>query len=203
MSKILILNGHQPYPFSEGSLNAAFAAHAQKLLEDAGNEVRVTKVTEGYDVEQEVANHIWADTVIMQFPINWMGVPWSFKKYMDEVYTAGMDGRLCAGDGRSTDAPKANYGMGGTLNDTTYMLSVTFNAPKEAFNNPDEPFFQGASVDDLLLPVHLNARFFAMTALPTFAAFDVMKNPEIESDLARFEAHLKDVFTPTATAAAA
>ena len=60
MSKILILNGHQPYPFSEGSLNAAFAAHAQKLLEDAGNEVRVTKVTEGYDVEQEVANHIWA-----------------------------------------------------------------------------------------------------------------------------------------------
>jgi modulator of drug activity B len=33
-----------------------------------------------------------------------------------------------------------------------------------------------------------------MTPLPTFAAFDVMKNPEIEADFARFDAHLGAVF---------
>ncbi|NOD74908.1 MULTISPECIES: NAD(P)H-dependent oxidoreductase [unclassified Ruegeria] len=194
MSKILIVNGAQPYEFAPGQLNASLVERARDTLAAMGHEVRMTTVADGYDANSEVEAHVWADTVIMQFPVNWMGVPWIFKKYMDEVYTAGMDGRLCTGDGRTADAPKANYGMGGSLNGMTYMLSVTFNAPKEAFDNPAEPFFAGASVDDLLRPIHLNAKFFGMQALPTFAAFDVMKNPEIEADFARFDAHLKSTF---------
>ncbi len=194
MSQIFILNGHQPYPFAKGELNAAFAERAASYLRGLGHEVRETKLAEGYDVDGEIASHQWADVVIMQFPVNWMSVPWSFKKYMDEVYTAGMDGRLCAGDGRRSDAPKANYGMGGTLTNTSYMLSTTLNAPAEAFDDPSEPFFEGASLDDLLAPVHLNAKFFGMTPLPTFAAFDVMKNADIEGDFKRFDAHLAEVF---------
>ncbi len=194
MTKILILNGAQPYPFAPGKLNATFAARAKERLEMMGHEVRLTSVADGYDVEAEIANHQWAETVLMQFPVNWMGVPWSFKKYMDEVYTAGMDGRLCMGDGRTAEAPKANYGMGGALAGTGYMISATLNAPAEAFDDPAEPFFEGMSVDDLLRPVHLNARFFGMSPLPTFAAHDVMKNAEIERDLARFDAHLETVF---------
>ncbi|KUJ77250.1 NAD(P)H-dependent oxidoreductase [Ruegeria profundi] len=198
MSNILIINGTQPYEFAPGRLNASFAQRAQEAMAAKGNEVRLTTISDGYDVEAEVASHVWADVIIMQFPVNWMGTPWVFKKYMDDVYTAGMDGRLCAGDGRTTEAPKANYGMGGTLKGTKYMLSVTFNAPKEAFNDPSEPFFQGGSVDDLLRPAHLNAKFFAMEQLPTFAAFDVMKNPEIEADFKRFDAHLNSVFPEVA-----
>ncbi|MBE1284461.1 MAG: flavodoxin family protein [Rhodobacteraceae bacterium] len=194
MTKILILNGAQPYAFAPGKLNEAFTERARTALTAMGHEVRVTTVAEGYDVEAEVESHQWADAVILQFPVNWMGVPWVFKKYMDEIFTAGMDGRLCAGDGRTEHAPKANYGMGGSLAGTKYMISATFNAPREAFDNIDEPFFQGGSVDDLLRPVHLNARFFAMSPLPTFASFDVMKNPEIESDFARFDAHLARLF---------
>ena len=133
---------------------------------EAQDTLRVTTVAEGYDANSEVESHVWADTVIMQFPVNWMVVPWSFKKYMDEVYTAGMDGRLCAGDGRTAEAPKSNYGLGGTLTDTKYMLSVTFNATREAFDSPSELFFQGGSVDDIQL-MHLNAQFFDMTPLPT------------------------------------
>ena len=194
MGKVLIINGHQPYPFAKGELNGTLAQKALEHLAAAGHEVRTTDVAKGYDVEQEVGNHQWADIIIMQFPVNWMGVPWSFKKYMDEVYTAGMDGRLTVGDGRTEEAPKENYGMGGSLTGKKYMLSVTFNAPREAFNDPEQEFFAGRSVDDLLLPAHLNAKFFDMTPLPTFAAFDVMKNPEVESDFARFDAHLHQVF---------
>lgn len=190
MSKILILNGAQPYAFAPGRLNASFAARATAALEAAGHEVRLTTVADGYEVDAEVENHVWADTVILQFPVNWMGAPWLFKKYMDEVYTAGMDGRLTTGDGRTTDDPKRNYGTGGSLKGRRYMLSVTFNAPREAFEDPSEPLFAGASVDDLLRPVHLNAKFFGMASLPTFAAFDVMKNPEVEADFIRFDAHL-------------
>lgn len=194
MSNIFILNGHQPYPFAKGELNAALINRAAEFLKAAGHDVRVTKIAESYDVEQEIANHQWADTVIMQFPVNWMGVPWSFKKYMDEVYTVGMDGRLTNGDGRVAEAPKENYGMGGALTGTNYMLSVTLNAPAESFDNPAEPFFEGASLDDLLRPMHLNAKFFGMSQLPTYGAFDVMKNADVESDFARFDAHLARVF---------
>ncbi|MDG4647522.1 NAD(P)H-dependent oxidoreductase [Roseibacterium sp. SDUM158017] len=202
MSKIHILNGAQPYAFAPGGLNATFAARARERLEARGHEVRLTTIAEGYDVEAEIESHRWADTVILQFPVNWMGVPWSFKRYMDEVYTAGMDGRLCAGDGRTTDAPKANYGMGGALVGTRYMISATFNAPAEAFDDPSEPFFEGMSMDDLLRPVHLNAKFFGMTPLPSFGAFDVMKNAEVASDLARLDARLAIVFEENAHAAA-
>lgn len=201
MSRFFILNGHQPYPFAKGELNATLAKRAVEYLIAQGHQVRQTNVDEGYEVAAEIANHQWADTVIMQFPVNWMGAPWSFKKYMDEVYTAGMDGRLCAGDGRRAEAPKANYGTGGTLTNTNYMLSATLNAPAEAFDDPSEPFFEGGSLDDLLRPFHLNARFFGMTALPTFGAFDVMKNPDITADLQRFDAHLRELFPARANAA--
>lgn len=106
MSNVFILNGVQPYGFAPGKLNASFVERAARILSDMGHTVRVTASAEDYDVDTEVENHQWADTVIMQFPVNWMGAPWSFKKYMDEVYTAGMDGWLCNGDGLTADAPK-------------------------------------------------------------------------------------------------
>ena len=74
------------------------------------------------------------------------------------------------------------------------MLAVTLNAPAEAFENPNEPFFAGGSVDDLLHPQHLNAKFFGLTPLKTFSSHDVMKNPSIEEDLKRFDTHLAEQF---------
>lgn len=193
MSNILIINGHQYYPFSEGKLNATLVDEAVSLLMQKGHETRVVTMQDEINVEQELENHQWADVIIFQSPINWMGVTWSFKKYMDEVYTAGMGGALCNGDGRTADEPKKHYGRGGTLTGTKYMMSVTFNAPEEAFNDPSE-FFNGKSVDDLLFPMHMNFKFFDMRALPTFACFDVMKNANVENDLERFKAHLNDHF---------
>ena len=198
MQNVHIINGHQPSAFAPGRLNASLVDRARAHLTRNGYQVRLTETAQGYDVDAEIANHQWADVVILQFPVNWMGVPWGFKKYMDEVYTAGMDGRLCAGDGRTPEAPKDNYGTSGALTGTRYMLSLTFNAPKEAFDDPAQPFFAGGSVDDLLWPMHLNAKFFGMTALPTFAAFDVIKNPEIAADFARFDAHLAALFPQAA-----
>jgi len=116
-------------------------------------------------------------------------VPWSFKKYMDDVYTAGMGGALCVGDGRNEEQPKKNYGTGGTLTGKKYMMSLTFNAPAEAFND-DSEFFEGKSVDDLMFPMHMNFKFFGLTPMETIACFDVMKNADVENDFKRFEAHI-------------
>ena len=194
MNNILLINAHQQYPFSQGRLNRSLFELAQNHLTNSGYEVKTTISQNPYDVEEELEKHQWADAVILQTPVNWMMVPWSFKKYMDEVYSAGMRGQLCNGDGRTTEAPKANYGNGGTLTGKKYMLSLTFNAPEEAFNNPEEYLFQGKSVDDLFFPMHMNFRFFGMEALETFTCFDVMKNPDIENDFIRYQSHLNQLF---------
>ncbi len=190
MKKVLIINGHQYYPFAEGKLNASLVERAATAFTNAGYEIKTTLTGGDYNVDDEVEKFLWADVVFFQTPLNWMGVTWSFKKYIDEVFTAGMMGKLSQGDGRTSEAPKKNYGTGGLLKGN-YMISATANAPKEAFNDPQESFFNGISEDDLLLPMHLNFKWFGLTPLKTFFAYDVMKNPEIENDFQRFEKHLQ------------
>ncbi len=194
MNKAFILNAHQYYDFSPGKLNEELVRRMDEHLRRKGFEVRHRHVMDEYNVQEEVENHRWADVVILQTPVNWMGVPWRAKKYMDEVYMLGTGGLLCNADGRSAQSPKDNYGGGGVLAGKKYMLSLTFNAPKEAFDDTAQYLFQGKSVDDLFFPAHMNFRFFAMEPLPTFTCFDVMKNPEIENDFKRLEAHINKFF---------
>ena len=194
MKNVFIINAHQPYPFSEGKLNRSLVDLAAKNLESKGYEVRLTTMQDDCAVDEEIDKHTWADAIIVQTPCNWMGVPWPFKKYMDDVYTGGMDGRLCDGDGRTREDASKQYGSGGSLTGKKYMLSLTYNAPKEAFDDPGQEFFGGRGIDDLFWPMHLNFKFFGMTPLETFACHDVMKNPDVENDFARFEAHLDKLF---------
>ncbi len=70
------------------------------------------------------------------------------------------------------------------------MLSLTFNAPRAAFDDPEQYLFQGKGVDDLFFPMHMNFRFFGMEPIDTFVCYDVMKNPDIEQDFKRFQQHL-------------
>ncbi|MCI4644097.1 MAG: NAD(P)H-dependent oxidoreductase [Hyphomonadaceae bacterium] len=191
---ILLIKGHQPYPTSPGTLNKSLVEQAAAYFRQAGFGLRQSDVTADWDNDTEIDHHLWADAVVFQFPLNSMGLPWRLKKYLDDVYTAGMDGRMARGDGRTRSDPSRQYGSGGALVETRYMLSVTLNAPVSAFGDPDQTFFAGRTLDDLLTPVHLNFKFFGMQALPTFAMHDVKKAPTITEDLARFEAHLKTVF---------
>ena len=194
MKNIFIINAHEAYAVSEGRLNKSLVEKAQEILEQKGYSIRNTTMKDNYTIDEELEKHQWADAIILQTPVNWMGVPWSFKKYMDYVYSGGMGGQLCNGDGRSRKDSSLQYGSGGTLDGKKYMLSLTFNAPKEAFNNSNQYLFGDKSVDDLFFPMHMNFRFFGMEALETFACFDVMKNPDINNDFKRFESHLERLF---------
>lgn len=196
MKNVFIIKAHEPYPFSEGKLNQTLVEMATAALQSKGYEIKHSSMQDDYDVDQEIEKHQWADVIMLQTPVNWMGVPWTFKKYMDEVYTAGMDGRLCDGDGRTRTDPAKQYGSGGTLMGKKYMISITYNAPAMAFDNPDQEFFEGKGHDELFWPTHLNFKFFGMTPLKTFACYDVLKNPDVESDFKRFEEHLTDQFPP-------
>lgn len=192
MKKILIINGHKPYEgFSPGKLNASIIERLKKLLPNEKFQMKESNINDEYNIDQEIEKHQWADVIFLQFPINWMQTPWLLKKYQDTVYTFGMDGRLCTGDGRSSEDPNKQYGTSGSLTDTKYMLSVTLNAPENAFNDENQVFFAGKNIDDILLPTHLVFKFMGMKSLPTFTCFDVRKNPTIENDFNRFDEHIK------------
>lgn len=193
MSKVLIINGHLKYSYSPGRLSNSLVERAELHFKEKGWEIQKTIVEDGYDVTAEIEKFKWADVVVLQMPLNWMGMPWSLKKYTDDVWGLGMLGELSMYDGRSAEAPKKNYGLGGLLKGR-YMLSVTANAPQEAFNDPSENFFAGRSEDDLLLWIHLNFKWIGLEKIPSFWAYDVMKNPEIENDFARFDEHLTSNF---------
>jgi modulator of drug activity B len=194
MANVYILNAHHYSPIAEGQLNRSLVELADTQLRAKGYETQVFHTDNTWKVEEELDKHQWADVLILQCPINWMMVPWTFKKYMDEVYSAGMNGQLCQGDGRHRRAPKENYGGGGTLTGKKYMLSLTANAPREAFDSPKEYLFQGKSIDDLWFPMHMNFRFFGMEPLPSFACYDVMKAAEPEKDFERYRRHLDTYF---------
>jgi modulator of drug activity B len=192
MKKILLLNGGKQFAHSEGRLNQTLHEAALAHLDRAGFDVQQTFIDAGYDVQAEVEKFLWADVVIYQMPGWWMGAPWTVKKYIDEVFTAGH-GSLYANDGRTRSDASQKYGSGGLVQGKQYLLSLTWNAPQQAFDDPSD-FFEGKGVDAVYFPFHKANQFLGMTALPTFLSTDVMKQPNIERDVARYQQHLAEVF---------
>ncbi|HFA7230471.1 TPA: NAD(P)H-dependent oxidoreductase [Neisseria gonorrhoeae] len=85
------------------------------------------------------------------------------------------------------------YGTGGLLQGKKHMLSLTWNAPIEAFTREGD-FFEGKGVDVLYMHFHKANEFIGLSRLPTFLCNDVVKNPQVEKYLADYQAHLEKVF---------
>ncbi|QDH13358.1 NAD(P)H-dependent oxidoreductase [Formicincola oecophyllae] len=191
---VLILDGGRDFAHSKGRLNHALADLAAETLQDMGFQPVITRIGTDYDLEREVERILQAAALIWQAPAWWMGVPWTVKKYMDEVFTAGH-GKVYANDGRTRSDPSKHYGSGGLLQGKHYMLSVTWNAPVQAFTDPAD-FFEGKGVDGVYFPFHKANQFLGLAPLPTFMANDVMKDPHIENDFTRYRSHLNAAFQP-------
>ncbi|MCK5668219.1 MAG: NAD(P)H-dependent oxidoreductase, partial [Gammaproteobacteria bacterium] len=77
MKKVLLINAHQFYEgFAEGRLNKTMTDIMKKELEAKGCEVQLTYVEKGYDINEEIKKHLWADIIITQSPVYWFGTPW-------------------------------------------------------------------------------------------------------------------------------
>jgi modulator of drug activity B len=70
------------------------------------------------------------------------------------------------------------------------MLSLTWNAPKEAFGDKNQFLFAGQSPDDAFSHITNAYRFCGASSLPSFSFFDVVKNPNIEGDLKGLKEHI-------------
>ena len=192
MKNILLINAGKAFAHSGGKLSATLHEAAAAKLKEMGLATQETIVDNGYDVQEEIEKLAWADAIISQMPGWWMGPPWIWKKYVDDVFTAGH-GVLYESDGRSRKDPSRKYGSGGLAHNTRYMLSLTWNAPLEAFTEPDQ-FFEGVGVDRVYIAVHKAHQFLGMQPLPTFICNDVMKDPQIETYVTAYQAHLQKIF---------
>lgn len=193
--KVLLINAHLTYPnWTEGKLNNSFIEIASEFFKANNFEVLETKIEEGYNAEAEVEKHLEADIIILQTPVNWFGAPWIYKKYADEVFNSGLHSqKFLSGDGRTREDLAKQYGTGGKMQGKKFMISATWNAPAEAFGNPDQLFMQGKTTSDLFLNISSNYRFCGFDVLPDYNCFDIYKSGSIANDIENYPAHLVKV----------
>ena len=196
MTKIFIINGGQSFGHSGGEFNNTIAAQTVDFFTDSeGFEVKITNVSDDYDPAEEVEKYVWADVVIYHTPVWWFQLPYNFKKYIDVVFTEGHAKGIYNSDGRSSANPALNYGTGGAMHGRKYMLTTSWNAPKEAFTLPGE-FFNERSVDEgALFGFHRMNAFTGMEQLPSMHFHDVEKNANIPRDLKLYKEHLETIFS--------
>ena len=183
--KVLILNGHQYYDVvARGELTQAYINKANDFFLKNGFGVKHTTIEKGYDKEEECEKFEWADYVLFQYPVYWMGLPWIAKKYLDETFTQG---RHYSSDGRSRSDASKLYGSGGLLTGKKYMLSLTYNCPASAFDNKNS-LFDGLSLDEAQVAVHKTFQFCGLKPLETYAVHDIFKGDlDLNAELEKFE----------------
>lgn len=174
--KYLVINGHKYYPYSQGKLNKTLFDVIVEVLSENGEDIKTTVVEDGYNVDNEIDKYNWADFVIYQTPMNWFSIPWSFKKYFDEVLQYGI---FYTGS--------REYGRGGLMNGKKYMFSMTCNSPAYAFEDINE-FYGGKSPDEVLLSLHKMHEFCSMNPIKSYFAFDAFHN----ADIPRFKKELRN-----------
>jgi NADPH dehydrogenase (quinone) len=195
MQKALIINAHLFFEgISSGKLNETMVGILDEELVKRGYAVKHTNIEKGYDINEEVDKHAEADLIILQSPVYWFGNPWIYKKYVDEVFTAGLfQNKLLTDDGRTREDPSKQYGSGGKLQGSKYMLSLTWNAPAEAFGDKSQTLFDGKTVDDVFVANTANYKFCGVEILPSFSCFNVVKEADVEGDIKRLREHLARV----------
>lgn len=195
MTKIFIINGGQKFGHSGGRFNETISKETLEFFKNNSNfEVKITDINNNYNPLEEVNKFVWADVIIYHTPIWWFQLPHGFKKYIDEVFTEGHAKRIYHSDGRSSKNPAINYGTGGMLHGRKYLVTTSWNAPKEAFTLPRE-FFNEKSVDDgPLFGFHRMNAFTGMTQMESMHFHDIEKNADVPRDLELYKTHLTKLF---------
>ncbi len=195
MKNVLIINGHQRYDeVAEGNLTRMYINSASEFFNNNGFNVKHSVVESNFDVKEEVQKFAWADYILFQYPIYWMGVPWITKKYIDEIFSTGVNSVTYINDGRSREDASKRYGSGGLMQDKKYMLSLTYNCPTSEFSSNDG-FFDGLSLDEANIATHKTFQFCGAEPLETYSVHDIFKGDlDIDSELKKFTKVLEKNF---------
>ena len=75
-----------------------------------------------------------------------------------------------------------------------FMICATWNAPAEAFDNPNQQLMQGKGTADLFLNISSNYRFCGYDILTDYNCFNIFRRDNLSEDLDNYPTHLAEVF---------
>lgn len=118
------------------------------------------------DVKAEQENLLWADAVILQFPLWWFTMPAILKGWVDRVFACGF----AYGVGEHSDRRWGDRYGEGTLAGRRAMLLVTVGGWEEHYSRRGINGF----IDDLLFPIHHGILYYTgFQVLPPFVLYKV------------------------------
>ncbi|MGX9425577.1 MULTISPECIES: NAD(P)H-dependent oxidoreductase [Bradyrhizobium] len=125
------------------------------------------------DVKREIDNLVWADMLILQFPLWWYGMPAILKGWVDRVYANGF----AYGVGEHSDKRWGDRFGEGNLAGRRAMLIVTAGGWEEHYSDRGV----NGPIDDLLFPINHGVLFYpGYEVLPPFVAYRVDRFSEAD-----------------------
>ncbi|MCJ2083296.1 NAD(P)H-dependent oxidoreductase [Methylobacterium sp. J-090] len=116
------------------------------------------------DVRAEQAKLLWADALILAFPLWWFSMPAILKGWIDRVYSFGF----AYGVGEHSDTRWGDRYGEGTLAGKRAMLLVTAGGWEAHYG----PRGINGPMDDLLFPIHHGVLFYpGYAVLPPFVVY--------------------------------
>ncbi|TIL30740.1 NAD(P)H-dependent oxidoreductase [Mesorhizobium sp.] len=118
------------------------------------------------DVKAEIDKLLWADTLILQFPLWWYAMPAILKGWVDRVYAYGF----AYGVGEHSDKRWGDRFGEGTLAGKRAMLIVTAGGWEEHYSARGV----NGPIDDLLFPINHGILYYpGYDVLPPFVVYRV------------------------------
>ncbi|MDZ5449283.1 NAD(P)H-dependent oxidoreductase [Labrys sp. ZIDIC5] len=128
------------------------------------------------DVKAEIEKLLWADVLILQFPLWWFAMPAILKGWVDRVFAYGF----AYGVGEHSERRWGDRYGEGTLAGKRSMLIVTAGGWEEHYT----PRGINGPIDDLLFPIHHGILYYpGYDVTPPFVAYraDSLKEAGFEA----------------------
>jgi len=141
------------------------------------------------DVRAEIEKLLWADAVILQFPLWWFGMPAILKGWVDRVYAYGF----AYGVGEHSERRWGDRYGEGTLVGRRAMLVVTAGGWEEHYA---ERGING-QIDDLLFPINHGILYYpGFDVLPPFVAYrlDNLRPEQFDAVADRLRDRMRGLF---------
>ncbi|HEX7653978.1 MAG TPA: NAD(P)H-dependent oxidoreductase, partial [Verrucomicrobiae bacterium] len=142
------------------------------------------------DVAAEQEKLLWADAVILQFPLWWFGVPAILKGWIERVYAYGF------GYGFQQQGNRFRYGAG-MLKGKRALVCVLTGGPAVDYG----PRGINGPLDQLLFPLTHGALFYpGMDVLPIHAVYGAAHfktQAEVDQAKAAWKERVNGLFTDT------
>jgi NAD(P)H dehydrogenase (quinone) len=129
------------------------------------------------DVKREIENLLWADTLILQFPLWWYSMPAILKGWVDRVYANGF----AYGVGEHSDKRWGDRFGEGNLAGKRAMLIVTAGGWEDHYSDRGV----NGPIDDLLFPINHGILFYpGYQVLPPYVVYRVDRFSQVDFEAA-------------------